>query len=90
MVRIKHRYLLVKILYPEPTTAPPLAKSTSIPSIIQFNHPTPDDLTPQHFLRALREQASVLYGDYGSGVLSGQLAGTRFSVSALFSAYVRQ
>jgi len=82
MVRIKNRYLLVNILYPDPpdqnknSSAKPSGTIQSLPAIIQFHRPTPDDLTPNLFTRALKEQIALLYGDYGVGVTSSGLTGT--------------
>ncbi|RDW69513.1 hypothetical protein BP6252_08533 [Coleophoma cylindrospora] len=70
MVRVKHRYLLVNILYPE------LERSATakIPDVVAFHQPTTDALTAQALLRALRAEIATLFGDYGSGVVSGSLA----------------
>ncbi|KAL5325714.1 hypothetical protein ACEPPN_006844 [Leptodophora sp. 'Broadleaf-Isolate-01'] len=70
MVRLKHRYLLVNILYPE------LEKSQSksnVPDIVVFNQPTSASLTNQALLRGLRAEISSLFGDYGSGAVSESL-----------------
>lgn len=75
MVRLKHRYLLVNILYPE------LEKSqskTKVPDVVVFNQPTSSSLTNQALLRGLRSEISGLFGDYGSGAVSESLAGTFF------------
>lgn len=72
MVRLKHRYLLVNILYPE------LEKSQSksnVPDIVVFNQPTSASLTNQALLRGLRAEISSLFGDYGSGAVSESLTG---------------
>ena len=82
MVRIKHRYLLVNILYPEPpaqVSAQPhytTQNGAQILDIVQFHQPTPSDLTPQILLRTIREQVALLYGDYGAGITSSGLQGT--------------
>ncbi|CAF9928256.1 MAG: hypothetical protein HETSPECPRED_006787 [Heterodermia speciosa] len=70
MVRVKHRYLLLNILYPEPEQYPWKA---SLPDTIQFHHPSPDDLTPQLLARAIKDQISILYGDYGAGLTNNGL-----------------
>ncbi|KAL8664911.1 MAG: hypothetical protein Q9202_002620 [Teloschistes flavicans] len=69
MVRIKHRYLLVNILYPEPIH-PKKSQTSTFPDILHFHRPTPDDLTPQLLVRAIRDQILYLYGDYGFGITS--------------------
>ena len=91
MVRIKHRYLLVHILYPDPaadddptatnkpppTTAPPPQQQQPLPlpALVQIHRPSPADLTPQLLARAIRDQVLLLYGDYGLGLVSGSLNG---------------
>ncbi|KAI9051662.1 hypothetical protein LZ554_004704 [Drepanopeziza brunnea f. sp. 'monogermtubi'] len=78
MVRLKHRYLLVNILYPE------LEKSRSgakIPDIVLFNQPSTSELTQQALLRGLRAEISTLFGDYGSGAVSELLAVKYFSTA---------
>lgn len=80
MVRIKHRYLLVHILYPDPAD-PPKGKIPSkspekaLPDLVQFHRPSPNDLTPQLLARTIRDQVLLLYGDYGLGLVSSSLNG---------------
>ncbi len=72
MVRLKNRYLLVNMLYPE------LEKSqlkSDIPDIVVFNQPTTNELSPQALLRGIRAEVSSLFGDYGSGAVSESLSG---------------
>ena len=79
MVRIKYRYLLVHILYPDPaesgsrSTIRPSDKS--IPDLVQFHRPSPNDLQPQHLVRSIKDQVLLLYGDYGLGLISASLNG---------------
>jgi len=78
MVRIKQRYLLVNILYPEagePSPPRHINAKQPLPDIVQFHRPTPDDLTPQVLVRAIREQIGYLYGDYGVGITANGLNG---------------
>jgi len=78
MVRIKHRYLLVHILYPEPDTklkAGSGPDDQSLPGIVQFHKPSPDYLEPQLLIRAIKDQVLLLYGDYGLGLVSTSLNG---------------
>lgn len=72
MVRIKNRYLLVNILYPELEKN---AQKTKVPNVVTFNQPTSGTLTPQDLLRAIRAEVTSLFGDFGSGAISGSLAG---------------
>ncbi|KAH8681535.1 Rpp14 family [Xylariales sp. PMI_506] len=64
MVRIKERYLLVNILYPNE-----LGKKPEIPDIVVINQPTTDSLTPGALLRGIRAEVAALFGDYGSGAI---------------------
>lgn len=93
MVRIKHRYLLVQILYPgaptSSTSQTSISKATisstanQFPQIVEFHRPTPDDLTPQVLLKLVRDHIQLLYGDYGVGVVGGALNGKLFSSQVL-------
>ena len=76
MVRLKHRYLLVNILYPESTATTQQARAKDVPDLVQFHHPTPDALTPQLLARIIRDTVVELFGDYGAGVLGSSLVGT--------------
>lgn len=85
MVRIKHRYLLIDILYPDgPSTTSSKRGSSAIttyPSsssqnqLLQFHGPTSDLLTPSLLAKLLREQVAELFGDWGVGRLGGATAG---------------
>ena len=81
MVRIKHRYLLVNILYPDaPLLSPqkpgqPHKDVAPLPNVVQFHQPSPNELTPQLLLRTIREQVALTYGDYGAGVTASGLSG---------------
>ena len=78
MVRIKHRYLLVHILYPEPgpNTESRLGRTgQSVPDLVQIHRPSPDYLDPQLLVRAIKDQVQLLYGDYGIGLISTSLNG---------------
>lgn len=72
MVRLKNRYLLVNILYPEAAASP----SPDVPDLVAFNQPTTDELTAQLLLKGIREAVLELFGDYGAGALAGSLMGT--------------
>lgn len=81
MVRIKHRYLLVNILYPEQQDRE--GRSTGItknvPDLVNFHRPTPDDITPQLLIRAIKDHVSLMYGDYGIGMITSSLNGVFIS-----------
>ncbi|KAI5286373.1 hypothetical protein KEM54_006844 [Ascosphaera aggregata] len=75
MVRLKHRYLLVNILYPEQQPAPSFSTPNSISPIVSIHRPSPDGLTPVLLARIIRECVSELFGDWGVGKLGGANAG---------------
>jgi ribonuclease P/MRP protein subunit POP5 len=89
MVRIKHRYLLAQILYPSPTTTTTTTTSKSIvPDSIIFHAPTPSHISASTLLHLLRTQISLLFGDYGSGVLAAGLS-VRYFSNATSTAIIR-
>ncbi|KAG8628433.1 hypothetical protein KVT40_004306 [Elsinoe batatas] len=80
MVRIKHRYLLLHLLYPTPTSpssGPPPSSSSSTSSVanltLSLHAPTPDTLTPALLARLIRDQTSLLFGDHGAGLVASGL-----------------
>ncbi|KAL1311765.1 hypothetical protein AAFC00_001852 [Neodothiora populina] len=89
MVRLKHRYLLVNILYPDATPSTTTAEiygsaaaaaaaagrdvARDVPDIIHFQQPTSDKLTPQLLAKMVKEGVAELFGDYGSGMVAGSL-----------------
>ena len=76
MVRLKHRYLLVHLLYPEESELKKGQQQTGrLPDFVQFHRPTSDNLTPQALARLIKDQIALLFGDYGVGVTSGNLNG---------------
>ncbi|KKY25876.1 putative rpp14 pop5 family protein [Diplodia seriata] len=78
MVRLKHRYLLVELLYPSPATSP--SKSAqSLPDVVQFHQPSPDKLTAGLLIKSIRDGIVELFGDYGAGMTGGTLQVKYFS-----------
>lgn len=75
MVRLKHRYLLVNILYPEAGAQNAIKAEDDLPHIVQFHQPSSDQLTARVLLRIIRDGVAELFGDYGSGMISGSLLG---------------
>ncbi|KAJ5916795.1 hypothetical protein N7504_000810 [Penicillium tannophilum] len=78
MVRLKNRYLLIDILYPDPATWPsttPKSTSTSTSAQLAIHSPTSDALTPGLLAKMIREEVSELYGDCSVGKLGGASAG---------------
>lgn len=77
MVRVKYRYLVVNILYPEP-----VAKSKApLPDLVQIHSPTPDAFHAGALVRLIREGVEDLYGDYGSAMVSTGLKGASWSMT---------
>ncbi len=79
MVRVKHRYLLVHILYPDPPKSkannPSESSKKGLSDLVHFHRPSPDDLTPKLLAQTIRDQVLLLYGDYGLGLISNSLHG---------------
>lgn len=78
MVRLKNRYLLLEILYPDPSTWPTTKQThppASTPAQLAIHAPTSDALTPGLLAKMIREEVSELYGDWGVGKLGGASAG---------------
>jgi ribonuclease P/MRP protein subunit POP5 len=86
MVRIKHRYLLVHILYPCPSSTK--TPNSEVPESLLFHAPSAPHITASTLLHLLRTQISLLFGDYGSGVLASGLSIKYFS-NATSTAIVR-
>ncbi|KAJ5239091.1 hypothetical protein N7468_003710 [Penicillium chermesinum] len=74
MVRLKNRYLLLDILYPEPETWPPKSKSSTASPQLAIHAPTSDALSPGLLAKMIREEVAELYGDWGVGRLGGAAA----------------
>lgn len=74
MVRIKHRYLVIKLLCPDDKeTWTTLALHDRR---ITFAPPCPDTITAYTLSRFIRDRVSELFGDYGTGVIASSLSGT--------------
>lgn len=71
MVRLKNRYLLVNILYPDHHGSLPLSE---VPDLVSFNQATTDDLTPNLLVKSIRLAVAELFGDYGSGAIANSLS----------------
>ncbi|KAI9039568.1 Rpp14/Pop5 family protein [Aspergillus affinis] len=70
MVRLKHRYLLLDILYPDPSSWPSTTHqhknvSSRSQSQIQIHAPTSDALTPGLLAKMVREEVAETFGDWG-------------------------
>lgn len=78
MVRLKHRYLLINVLYPEKEASnrqPRPGSYATVPWTVQFHRPSSDDFESKILLRMIRNGVSELFGDYGSGMVSASLQG---------------
>ncbi|KAF9893266.1 hypothetical protein FE257_011696 [Aspergillus nanangensis] len=81
MVRLKNRYLLIDILYPDsstwPSTGPPPTKTPShqTQTQLQIHSPTSDTLTPGLLAKMIRDEVANIFGDWGIGRLGGVGAG---------------
>ena len=64
MVRIKHRYLLLNILYPGQTKLSKSSEQTALSS----QTPTADHIDARLFSAHLRSHITLLFGDFGLGV----------------------
>jgi ribonuclease P/MRP protein subunit POP5 len=84
MVRLKNRYLLVNILYPELGRKHREGRK-NIPDVVEFNQPTTDAFTVGALLNGLRAEIVNLFGDYGSGAVSESIAGNLLVVLVLES-----
>ncbi|KAF2152457.1 hypothetical protein K461DRAFT_278685 [Myriangium duriaei CBS 260.36] len=71
MVRLKHRYLLLQILY--------LDGSSSLPGSLAFHSPSSDTLTASILARTIRDSVAEQFGDYGAGLTSASLQVKYFS-----------
>ena len=94
MVRLKHRYLLVNILYPDPkTTNARIATEAAdhdAPFSLQFHQPSSQQLNIKILLRIIRDGVAELFGDYGSGKVAGTLQGMSHAFLAICYYFARQ
>ena len=89
MVRIKHRYLVVRILYP--ATQATVSKSIvnhSNQDLLNLYRPSPQSLDTRNLFRLIRTSIEYMYGDYGVGLVLPSLKITYFS-SATSTAILR-
>lgn len=77
MVRIKHRYLLLNVLYPgaEKRASASTTSDEAVPWPVQFRAPSSDRLDAKLLARVIRDGVSELFGDYGAGMVAGSLQG---------------
>ncbi|KKY27452.1 putative rpp14 family protein [Phaeomoniella chlamydospora] len=72
MVRIKHRYLLVDIVFPT-------ADHKNVAPSIAFNKACPKWFDAGSMVRLIRANVSENFGDYGAGAIGGSLSIKYFS-----------
>lgn len=75
MVRLKHRYLLAHILYPDAGDSKPFKGSDEAPYTVKFHRPSSDCLDGRLLMKMIRNGVAELFGDYGSGMVAGSLQG---------------
>ncbi|KAL4868645.1 Rpp14/Pop5 family-domain-containing protein [Aspergillus spectabilis] len=76
MVRVKHRYLLVEILYPDASSSSSASrKNNAEQSQLRIHAPTSDALTPSLLAKMVRDEVAEIFGDWGIGRLGGVGAG---------------
>ncbi|THZ28774.1 hypothetical protein D6C91_01788 [Aureobasidium pullulans] len=78
MVRLKHRYLLLNILYPDAETPTKPSTDAELPHVISFRRPSSDKLNAQLLARIIRDGVAELFGDYGSGMIAASLVALSF------------
>lgn len=77
MVRLKHRYLLVNILYTDPKASTWANKDgDAVPYSIQLRQASSALMSGKILSRLIRDGVSDLFGDYGSGKIAGSLQST--------------
>ena len=79
MVRLRHRYLLLQILYPTDPVTRPAYSSTITSTLLHIFRPSPPDLNVRLFHSAIRDEVAYMYGDYGVGLISSSLKIIYFS-----------
>lgn len=80
MVRIKERYLLINILYPEGVQN---ASQSKLPDVLVYNQPTTNAFNGRAFSQAIKAEVANLFGDYGAGAVERTLRGLLSLISVL-------
>ncbi|KAL9103899.1 MAG: hypothetical protein Q9163_001092 [Psora crenata] len=73
MVRLKHRYLILQLLYPESLGPKPTKPPSTVSTLLQIHRSSPPDLTAQLLHRGIKDEVGYMYGDYGVGLISSSL-----------------
>ncbi|KIW00494.1 uncharacterized protein PV09_08015 [Verruconis gallopava] len=88
MVRLKHRYLLVNILYPSNGSVLVHAQDEEVNNFLRIHAPSPPKFDERSLVMLIRNSVSEMFGDYGVGKVSGSLKVVYFS-AATSSAIIR-
>lgn len=72
MVRIKERYLLINVLYPDGCRD---ASQAKLPDILVYNQPTTNAFNARALAYAIKAEVASLFGDYGAGAVERTLRG---------------
>jgi ribonuclease P/MRP protein subunit POP5 len=96
MVRIKHRYLLINVLYPDQETNSTSSRNQNkknhvsaqdqdgLPWTIQFRRPSADSFNAKLLAKLIRQGVEELFGDYGAGMVAASFQGENlFSFSRI-------
>jgi ribonuclease P/MRP protein subunit POP5 len=73
MVRLKHRYLLIDILYPQRVSVASVTALIGKNDFIEFHAPSPSRFDERALARMIRDHVGELFGDYGAGKIAGSL-----------------
>lgn len=72
MVRVKERYLLVNIVYPQGSRD---ASKPLLPDLLLYNQPTTDAFTARTLVHAIKAEVTHFFGDFGAGSVERTLRG---------------
>lgn len=70
MVRVKHRYILGNILFPQET-----ASDKTVPDVVSFRKPCPPGFDSHHLRRVLISSILDTFGEYGGGTATPGILG---------------
>ena len=94
MVRFKHRYLLVHLVFPDqldlPSSSSSSSSSTNQPALADYDAKSPPPPPPQASLTEsgliglLRDSLSVNFGDIGAGEVGGTFSSTSPALPSRF------
>jgi hypothetical protein len=75
MVRIKHRYLLINILFPEDVPKGIKKSDIDLPDLVRFRQPCPKAFNEESLRLLVRSSVQHNFGDYGAACLGASLRG---------------